>query len=1007
MDKKIKKRKEYFGIKLGAVCLLIFSAVVLASTAVNAGCLGLTKTADPDTILTGESEVVTYTYTIINNCGSTMYNIGLTDDPAPDSGITCSWPDPSEPWRLSAGETANCTATATLTGGYAGQTINNTANATGYVEGLRWVNATANATVTVTGEPSINIVKTADPTMIENGGLVTYTYNVTNTGDVTLKNIVLVDDKLTPKGIQIVCPPQTTLAPNESMICIATTTLIFDPLDYLPVPGGGGTTVPASSQQKVDGLIGEGEYANGSELRYFTQDIGPEEWVGKLYTNYNNTTDTWYFAFAYNPDVVNDNSYAPSGTKLKTWQWKKNEYREEGQEHKFDELLGSDHLKARIYDRAGNEVLDFRIDLIAKDTSTGEYGSCGHDKDLSPYKDKCEADVMFGDSAMILDSATSLEWNMQNSSYPNAATKSPDINDTLYTENGTYQVTENNASGDPYLWEFMMIYEWKIDGSVLGGNGLGYVDIHDVHNSPYKIYSGQVVIGVTNVANVTGEGGGKTVSDSDNATVLVTVAYPDGTLVVVEPELEPLPSIDVVKTANPTMIQNGEEVTYTYVVTNTGAAVLGDIVLEDDKLGAIDCPYTILVPGGSMTCTKTTTINVNTSEHFPTTASTSAQEVDGLIGAGEYDGSVPLFFTQDAGPDKHVGTLYSTYDNAADIWYFAFAYNPDVVNDNSYAPKGTRLKTWQWKNGGFNKDGNEHKFDDLLGSDHLKCMIENGAGNKVLDFSIDLIAKDTSTGEYGSGGHDCSVYNDKCEGDLMFGDGSMILDSATSLEWNMQKSGFNEADKRSPYIDEAEYLATGEYVVTESYEWEFTMIYEFAINGSVLGEEGLGKIDIHDVHNSPYKTYSGGAIPGVINVATVTGEGGGKIVTDKDDAVVGIEAIPPVGIPEPPKMTINKEVIEVKYRITYTNIGTSDADVVITDTIPAGSTYIIDTCGGTESGGVVTMDIGTVAADGGGSCDITIGVEGLSGLLTNSAALDYSMGGVSFPAVGDTAGITL
>jgi len=53
------------------------------------------------------------------------------------------------------------------------------------------------------------------------------------------------------------------------------------------------------------------------------------------------------------------------------------------------------------------------------------------------------------------------------------------------------------------------------------------------------------------------------------------------------------------------------------------------------------------------------------------------------------------------------------------------------------------------------------------------------------------------------------------------------------------------------------------------------------------------------------------------------------------------------------------------------------------------------------------MDIGTVAADGGGSCDITIGVEGLSGLLTNSAALDYSMGGVSFPAVGDTAGITL
>jgi len=167
MDKKIKKRKEYFGIKLGAVCLLIFSAVVLASTAVNAGCLGLTKTADPDTIHIGESEV-TYTYTMTNNCGGTMTDISLTDDPAPDSGITCSWPGgPSLERLLFDGETATCTATTTLTGGYAGQTINNTANAIGHVELLGgWVDATADATVTVKGGCVFLII---DEDSIDNG----------------------------------------------------------------------------------------------------------------------------------------------------------------------------------------------------------------------------------------------------------------------------------------------------------------------------------------------------------------------------------------------------------------------------------------------------------------------------------------------------------------------------------------------------------------------------------------------------------------------------------------------------------------------------------------------------------------------------------------------------------------------------------------------------------------------------------------------------------------------
>ncbi len=138
------------------------------------------------------------------------------------------------------------------------------------------------------------------------------------------------------------------------------------------------------------------------------------------------------------------------------------------------------------------------------------------------------------------------------------------------------------------------------------------------------------------------------------------------------------------------------------------------------------------------------------------------------------------------------------------------------------------------------------------------------------------------------------------------------------------------------------------------------------------------------------------------NVATVEGttEIGDK-VNDTDDETVTVVA---------PNMIIEKEVIQVTYRITYTNNGNSDAaNVAITDTLPAGSSYISDTCNGTEYEGVVTMYIGIVPAGSSDSCEVTIDVEDLTGLLTNLAELDYNdpVTGVSFPGESDTADITL
>jgi len=50
-------------------------------------------------------------------------------------------------------------------------------------------------------------------------------------------------------------------------------------------------------------------------------------------------------------------------------------------------------------------------------------------------------------------------------------------------------------------------------------------------------------------------------------------------------------------------IQEGQAVTWTYVVTNTGQVTLFDVAVTDDKEGAIACPKSTLAPAESMTCT--------------------------------------------------------------------------------------------------------------------------------------------------------------------------------------------------------------------------------------------------------------------------------------------------------------------------------------------------------------------------------------------------------------------
>ena len=71
------------------------------------------------------------------------------------------------------------------------------------------------------------------------------------------------------------------------------------------------------------------------------------------------------------------------------------------------------------------------------------------------------------------------------------------------------------------------------------------------------------------------------------------------------------PKIDVEKSAAPTQVLPGENVTYTYVVNNTGDVDLQNVQLNDDKLGLVG-ELPALAVGASQTLTKSTAISVPT-----------------------------------------------------------------------------------------------------------------------------------------------------------------------------------------------------------------------------------------------------------------------------------------------------------------------------------------------------------------------------------------------------------
>ncbi len=196
--------------------------------------LFISKTANP-TSVTAAGQTVTYTFSVHNTGNLTLTAVGVTDVPTtPAGGVTATCQSLLNPTGTCSGATTTLLPdqTAVFTGPYLvtqadinhGSIVDH-ATTQGTTPSGGTVNATSNTvTVTVTQSPSLSIVKSATPTTLTSAGqTITYTFDVTNTGNVNLTAVGVVDNPQPPAGGLTTGPTCQSLS-NPTGTCSGATT---------------------------------------------------------------------------------------------------------------------------------------------------------------------------------------------------------------------------------------------------------------------------------------------------------------------------------------------------------------------------------------------------------------------------------------------------------------------------------------------------------------------------------------------------------------------------------------------------------------------------------------------------------------------------------------------------------------------------------------------------------------------------------------------------------------
>lgn len=203
----------------------------------NVSQLGLTKSADASGIQkpTRPGDPIVYTFVVTNPGNTTLTGVTIADQLAGLGTFTFTWPGADG--ELAPGQQATAIATYAVTSAdiAAGQVVNS-AVASGTAPDSSTVDSPPAGTTTPLGAvAALSLVKSVapnGPAEFVVGQVVTYTFVVTNTGNVPVGAVSIAETAFSGSGTlpPAVCPP-TVLAPGSQLVCTTTYTLTQADID--------------------------------------------------------------------------------------------------------------------------------------------------------------------------------------------------------------------------------------------------------------------------------------------------------------------------------------------------------------------------------------------------------------------------------------------------------------------------------------------------------------------------------------------------------------------------------------------------------------------------------------------------------------------------------------------------------------------------------------------------------------------------------------------------------
>ena len=508
-------------------------------------------------------DVVTYSYTVTNTGDVTLSNVSLVDDVEGTLTLSDVALDGVDVLAVGDSETASSDHTVTQAEFDAGP-LTNIATADGESPLGTNVSDTDTQTVNFTQTPAIQVVKSQALTSDANenglpdvGDVVTYSYTVTNTGDVTLSNVVLDD---TVEGIltlsDVAGDTVAVLAVGDSETASAAHTVTqaeFNAASLTNIAtatGDGPTGTPVEDDDTV--TVPQNPAIQVVKSQALTSDANlnglPD--VGDVVTysyTVTNTGDVTLSNVVLEDDVegVLTLSDAAGDTVAVLAVGD-------------SETASSDHTVTQAEFDAGT--------LVNIATATGE-GPTG-----TPVEDDDTVTVPFVQNPaiqVVKSQALTSDANLNGL---------PDVGDVVtysYTVTNTGDVTLSNVVLDDTVEGILTLSD--VAGDTVAVLAVGDSETasaaHTVTQAEFNAAS------LTNIATATGEGPtGTPVEDDDT----VTVPF------VQNPAIQVVKSQALTSDANLNGLPDvGDVVTYSYTVTNTGDVTLSNVVLDDTVEGIL------------------------------------------------------------------------------------------------------------------------------------------------------------------------------------------------------------------------------------------------------------------------------------------------------------------------------------------------------------------------------------------------------------------------------------